>query len=156
MIFWSIVCMDFGPTDWQCVNLHQMVYSLVQTLGEYFKACSFKKQKHNALYELSSILVNSFVVFLATKLPKYCVIVCLFFHFFLPILPCKRKTLRRKSRKLNDKKPSMKFPKYVMSRTIVTLLHNLEHHKWNNTIAKIRLVFQDIAARLLCCSAYVC
>ena len=30
-----------------------MVYSLVQTLGEFFKACSFKKQKHNALYELS-------------------------------------------------------------------------------------------------------
>ncbi len=41
-------------------------------------------------------------LFLATKLPKYYVIVCLFIMFVLPVLPCKRKTSYRKSCNLRD------------------------------------------------------
>ena len=40
------------------------------------------------------------------------------FHFVLPILPCKWKTLYRKSRNLSDEKTKMKLPKYVMSQAV--------------------------------------
>ena len=84
-----------------------------------------------------------FWLFLVTTLPKYYVMgtlkcVCSYlsrdiranqlehtlshslfiFYFVLPILPCKRKTLYRKSHNPSDEKPKTKLPNYVMCRAL--------------------------------------
>ena len=60
---------------------------------------------------------------MATKIPKYYVIVCLFiFHFVLPIFPWKWKTSYWKSHNLSDEKSKTKLPKYVMSLAKVAYL----------------------------------
>ena len=61
-------------------------------------------------------LVTSFLVVFGDKVTKILRNSLFIFHFVLPILPCKRKTLHRKSRNLSDEKPKSKLPKYVMSR----------------------------------------
>ena len=43
------------------------------------------------------------------------------FYFLLSILPCKWKTLYRKSRNQSDKKPKTKLPKYVMSWALISI-----------------------------------
>ena len=50
------------------------------------------------------------------------------FHFVLPILPCKQKTLYRKSCNLSDEKPKTKLPKYVMSRAKIMNLRRFWGH----------------------------
>ena len=52
--------------------------------------------------EVTKILTNSLFIF----------------HFSLPILPCKQKSLYRKSRNLSDEKLKSKLRKYVMSRAL--------------------------------------
>ena len=72
------------------------------------------------------ILVTSFLVVFCDEVTKILRNSLFIFHFVLPILACKRKTLYRKSRNLSDEKPKTKLPKYVMSRTtVLRISHSL-------------------------------
>ena len=76
----------------------------------------FLKKKIVFLWGFHPILVTSFLVVLGGKITKILHNSLFIFHFVLPILPCKHKTLYRKSHNLSDKKSKTKLPKYVMSR----------------------------------------
>ena len=82
-----------------------------------------------------------------TKILRYSLFV---FHFILPILPCKRKTLYRKSCNLSDEKPKTELPNMwwakPMSRNKVILpiraeLINFLFVTWKK---KMRLRFYDL------------
>ena len=65
------------------------------------------------------ILVTSFLVVFGNEVTKILRSSLFVFHLVLPMLPCKWKTLYRKSCNLSDEKPKSKLPKYVMSRAYI-------------------------------------